>query len=775
MTIRRITCLCLAVLLLMPMLLTGCGKKTEKVLASYTENSGVLCETATVKMDGSKYELTWVRERERFVLRDTETGDEFYSTPEWKETRETCSPLIVDYYKPNAQNLSTLDGLTDCIDYYRAPADEEEEEGVATASEEEDRTAYSVEQIDNGFRATYSFPEAKIAVAVEYLLTTDGIMLRVPMDKLQESENKIYEIKLAPYFVSATNDTEDSYLMVPSGGGALIRAKRSGVMKEYYESVYGDDQMEPITLQSRIQSQIYLPVFGTSTVITRDSDLGDESYTEQKIGMLGIIEEGVDCAMVYAKSGGEDLMINQFSCAYASFCIRSKEKVIYNSQGSQKSTGTRYSDAVTSAKNLSVRYIPLSESAGEDTTYVGMAKRYRQYLQERGYLTQTVTSAPALSVSLLGATQITESLFGVPYQNDVATTTLSQAKDIVSELNKLVGGKGMLVSLVGYGQGGLANTEVGGGFKLSSQVGKKSDLEALISFARDNGIVLSMDYELAQFQNAGNGVQLGQDTALCISTLKAKISTYQMNTGLENDKGLSWYLLTRGLLPTMLNKAIAATNGYKMAGISLGSLNNIQYSDFRTDGYAAMHGFSDDVVALLKKCADEDLKVIASNANGYAALHADYVTETPMKSTRFNILDEDIPFYALVFQGYKAMTSSSINLAVNIEETYLKAISTGMGLQFTLCDTLHESIQFDEDTAFVSSRYDDWKDRIAEMVNESSALLAKIGNQPIKSYTLDGDLSITEFENGVKVYVNYSNAPMSVDGIEIPAMSFVEG
>ena len=773
MTMKKITCLCLAVLLLLPMLLTGCGKKTEQVLASYTENSGVLCETYTQRLDGSKYELTWVKDRERFVLKDTESGNEFYSTPEYFEDRETCSPLIVDYYKPNAQNLSTVDGLTDCINYYQQSAEGEE---VVAASEEEAKRAYSVERIDNGFRATYSFPEAKIAVAVEYLLTTDGVKVSIPMDLLQESENKIYEIKLAPYFASATNDIEDSYMMVPSGGGSLIYAKRSGKVKEYYESVYGDDRSEPITLQSRIQGQIHMPVFGISTTTIRDNDLeGSEFGVEQKIGMLGVVEEGVDCAMVYAKSGGE-LFENQFSCVYTSFCIRSKEKVIYNSQGAQKSTGTRYSDTVTSADNLSVHYIPLSESTDGDVSYVGLAKRYRKYLQDRGYLQSTVDKAPALSVNLLGATQITESLFGVPYQNDVATTTLAQSKDIVSELYDLVGDKGLLVSLEGYGQGGLAHTEVGGGFKLSSTVGKKGDLEALVSFAEENGIVLSMDYEIAQFQDAGSGVQLGQDTALCISTLKAKISTYQMNTGLEDEKGLAWYLLTRGLLSDMTNKAIEAAKEQGVDAISLGSLSNIQYSDFRSEGYAAMSGFSDAVAELLNQCSDEDLLVVAANANLYAALNADYVTEVPMHSTRFNVLDEDIPFYTLVLQGYVPLTSSSINLAVNVEKTYLQAVSTGMGLQFTLCDTLHESIQFDQDTAFVSSCYDDWKGRITDMVNESSDLLAKIGNQPIKNYVVDGDLTVTEFENGVTVYVNYSDEPMTLDnGIEIPAMSFVEG
>lgn len=763
MTKRRITCLCLAVLLLLPMLLTGCGKKTEKVLGSYTELKGILCETQTVKMADSNYELTWVKERARFVLKDTVSGNEFYSTPEWGESRETCSPLVVHYYDEK-DNLSSVDGLADCIDYYYAKGDEE-------------HNAYSVEPITNGFRATYSFPEAKLAVAVEYLLTKDGMVVSIPVDRLQESANKIYEIQLAPYLVSATNDVEDSdsYLVVPSGGGAVIEAKRSGKVKEYYEAVYGEDQSEPVTLQSRIQSQIYLPVFGATTVTTRDDDLGDDSWADQKVGMLGVIEEGADCAMVYAKTGGEDDVFNQFSCVYASFCIRSKEKVVYNAHGHTKSTATRFSEAVTSAKNLSVRYIPLNEANGDDTSYVGMAQRYRKYLQERGYLQNTVQSTPALSVNLLGGTQITESLFGVPYQTDVATTTLAQAQDIVTELKELVGDKGMLVSLEGFGQGGLALTEVGGGFKLSGKVGKQSDLDALIAFAKKNNITLSMNYELAQFQGNGGGIKVNQDAVMCLSTLKAKIRTYNMNTGLEDESGLSWYLLTRGQLTPMMDKAIASVKKQNVGAISIGSLGHIQYSDFREDGYAAMAGFSDAVAGMLKQGADSGLTVVVSDANAYAALNADYVTEAPMSSSRFNILSYEIPFYTLVFQGYKPLTSSSINLAVNTRETFLKAVSTGMTLQFTLCNNLHESIKFDEDTAFVSSRYEDWKDRIAAMNKESAALLAKIGNQPIKNYVQDGDLTITEFANGVKVYVNYSDAAMNVDGIEIPAMSFIEG
>ena len=169
----------------------------------------------------------------------------------------------------------------------------------------------------------------------------------------------------------------------------------------------------------------------------------------------------------------------------------------------------------------------------------------------------------------------------------------------------------------------------------------------------------------------------------------------------------------------------------------------------------------------------DDVKVIANNSNSYVAMNADYVTEVPQHSSLFDIFDQDIPFYSIVFQGYVPLTSSSINLAVNTRDTYLEAVATGMAPQFTLCNTLHESIQYDEDSAFVSSRYVDWKDQIAAMVEESAELYSKVGNQAIVSYEKTGDVSTTVFENGVVVVVNYADKAVTHDGVEIAANSFI--
>lgn len=739
MTKRRITCLCLAVLLLMPMLFTGCNEEAPKIFGSYVKNSKARVNTASVENDN--YKLLWSDAAQRFALQVKATGQWFYSAPTGYAADDAISaPIIVDYVPDGGVTTTTLSGADACLALDN----------------------YSSEKLDNGFRAVYSFEETKIAVTVEYLLQNDGLEIRIPLDGIQEETNHITEIKVAPFMGAVMNDT-GSYLLVPSGSGSLIYAEtNSGAEQVYSERVYGGDFAEPATSQFRMLGQVYLPVFGA---MNRDYD---ESTPDT--GVLGIIESGAECAVVYAHTG---TLLGEYSNVYTGFRMRSLEKVVYNESGRTKSTGVQFSDEVVNCEYLSVRYLPLDAGRGDDPTYNGMAAAYRKYLQGHGYLQNRAENVPALSVNMLGSTQITESFFGIPYQSDVAVTTLDRTQQIVTELKEMLGDKPMLVSLVGYGQGGIANSVVGGGFKLSSKVGKKSDLAALRDYAAAHGIVLSMDYEAAQFQKSGAGISVGSNSALLVSSLKAKTVTYSMNTGLENDKGLYWYLVARDKLPTMMDKSIAAVNKNGLGAISFGSLNRIIYSDFRTLGNAAASGFVSRMEEQLKQYNADGMQIVSNEANAYVALNSDYITEVPMHSTKFSMLSQDIPFYAMVFQGYIPLSATSINLTVNTRDTFLQAIATGMALQFTLCDTLHESIQFDEDTAFVSSRYADWKDQIAAMVDESADFYAKVGNQSIVRYEKNGDVSVTEFENGLIVYVNYADEAVTYNDIQLEANSFV--
>ena len=64
-------------------------------------------------------------------------------------------------------------------------------------------------------------------------------------------------------------------------------------------------------------------------------------------------------------------------------------------------------------------------------------------------------------------------------------------------------------------------------------------------------------------------------------------------------------------------------------------------------------------------------------------------------------------------------------------------------------------------------------DKIAAMVEESAHYYAKVGNQSIVRYEKHGDVSITEFANGVIVYVNYADEAVTYGSVTLEANSFI--
>ena len=747
---RRIFCLCLTLLLLLPMVLTGCSDSTKRYTAPYKKNFSTDRVADGVVAENDSFSLTWEDSTQCALLYD-KINDKWYSTTPYeyhtdeaqKENYigqyEMYNPLRIKYIETDAiKNISNVDD-----------ADSLE------ASVERD--AFGSELIDNGVRLTYNFPKLEISVSVELLLNETGLEVRVPMNLIKEKDRLVYEIAVVPYFVSAANDA-GGYVMVPSGSGALIEAKNlsSGETK-YSEPVYGGDISQRVTMLKSSQNQVHLPVFGSS-------DNGK--------GMLGIIGNGAACARINVVTGDSDV---GYTAAYASFRIRGEENIVLTSTESHDSATTIYSQPVAGYKYLSVQYQPLKG----DATYVDMANTYREYLLADGYLQDRPESVPALSVDFLGSTQVTESFFGIPYQSDVATTTLKRTEEISAELKQLIGDKQLLLTLSGYGKGGLADTIVGGGFTLSKQVGSKKDWNSLLDFAKQSDTILALDYNLTRFQKASKDFSMNSSTAYTTSHLDAMQYTYILHTGLDTETasqdGTVWYLLARTKLEEAVDKAIAAAKNLGLGAVSFNSLSNTAYADYRAVRNTAKAQMDKDVAAELKKADKAGLTVVSTKANAYAALQSDYITQTPSRSSQYTLFSEEIPFYALVFQGYKPLTSASINTAMNVRNAYLNAVATGATLQFTLCDTHHDALQFEQDTAYVSSRYSDWKADITAMVEESADLQSKVGNQAIQSYEKVNGLSTTVFENGVTVYVNYTDAAIDSPLGTVPAMGFVYG
>ena len=103
-------------------------------------------------------------------------------------------------------------------------------------------------------------------IPVDYVLREDSVEVSVNTANIQEDTNKVASIAICPFWCSAQNDVEDSYIFYPSGSGTLIDNKtisQTGVI--YSSQVYGEDPV--ITLDDLIstQNEIRLPVYGAKS------------------------------------------------------------------------------------------------------------------------------------------------------------------------------------------------------------------------------------------------------------------------------------------------------------------------------------------------------------------------------------------------------------------------------------------------------------------------------------------------------------------------------
>ena len=108
-----------------------------------------------------------------------------------------------------------------------------------------------------------------------------------------------------------------------------------------------------------------------------------------------------------------------------------------------------------------------------------------------------------------------------------------------------------------------------------------------------------------------------------------------------------------------------------------------------------------------------------------------------------------------VFKGSVGLSGGAINLAQDPKTEFLKTIATGSSLGYTLCGSAERDVILGNHSAVGSSIYTGLSEQIGEYMAQAQPLLDKVRTASIVSYEKNGNVSRTEFDNGVVLYVNY--------------------
>ena len=723
-------------------LCSGCsGDKTVSVTKKYKAPDSFNSSVDEIIASNDNYTLKWNSEYKRVVLSDNNTGNEWSTTPNDANDNgvddfgfpieadpQVNSPITVEYIDPKTNTPQNLIGYTGSVRMGNIDC----------------------KAIKNGVCVTYYFEDESIAIPVEYVLRSNGLKISVNPKEIKEGKNKLLSVTLAPFLCSVKNTSSDGYLFVPSGSGSIVYPKISSQNGTSFSSpVYGRD----LTMQQYNKltntEDIKLPVYGAKN--------GDTAT-------FIIIENGAECAELVGNMGSETL---NYSNIGSKFVMRGYDQRTASVFAGSKSLQSIYADSLISGE-VSIGVYPLT---GEMADYNGMVKAYQQYLTDNGELKKTEYDKAKLHLKFYGGTNVKKSFLGVPYNSLFCLTSITEAQNISDKIIKNTGAS-VSVELSGFGDSGLDIEKLAGNYKIASKLGSVKQLKNLQSSLENNKADLYFDFDITGIGKSGNSWSYFGDIAKGPTGLKTYQYGYDRTIRSQDSAIAKYGLLSRNKLIESAQKLIKKTKGFKLSGIGIDSLSYIKYSDYRNIKYYAANNMSTDVKAVIKAMGNK--KVLVNNANAYAACLATQITDAPTGSAEYDVFDVNIPFYQMVFCGYKPITSSPINSATDPKDAALSALEGGSGLSYSVIANYDTSLVSSQYRELHQSLYSDIKDEITEAYNSASDFYKSIGNSKIQSYEILSDnMRKTVFENGTLIITNHSEKAEACEYGEIPAKSFI--
>ena len=693
--------------------------------------------------ENDRFKMSWNSFYSQVVITDKKNGAVYSTMPteameikydadgyEIMNNIQIESPLIVDYYNPETLSEEKLYASSDAI---------------------RDGKIYS-ENIENGIKITYVFSLQEISVPVEYRLKENSFEISVnPKEIHDNGENFVTGVGVAPFLCSLSNDSTDSYFLIPDGSGAVINPQIiDHIGRQGGKRVYGEDiTVNEFTLTS-YEEKMNMPVFGQKR--------GDN-------GILAIITSSAERAYINWDIGSN---AKKYSSVYPYFKIRGYNVIKRPSGFMMSLAQIPIFDDYIVEEPLTVEYLTLDK---ENASYSGMANLYRDYLISNNQLKKQEDSDVAGVFRLIGATQQKTFHFGIPSTKLAKLTTISEAKEIAEYLSQNIGEE-ILFELLGFGESGIDVGKLGGGFKIAGELGSKKEIKSLSEFCKNNKVKLFMNFDIVGFSENGNGFSTSKDSAKSYDGQTVYLGFYSNVSRVAEGK-TKYVLLSRDKLTSAAVKAGETVKKYGLDGLSLSSAANVAYSDYGTKG-CGVSGLLSEYTAKAYGELSKKTTVISNNANVYAAGLSGFLTETPTVSSQYDIALRDVPFYQIVFKGYIPMSGMSVNLMADYDTAVLKCVEAGIAPTFTLSNNYDNSLAQTKHSAIPVSRFSGLKERIVQTVKETSAVTQKVKGVSIKNHTVaENGLRITEFQNGVKIAVNYTEQDLTFEGKTVTAGKYI--
>lgn len=633
-------------------------------------------------------------------------------------------------------------------------------------------------------------------LALEYSLNASGLLVKLSCNGLQYDMSKftLEDISILPY-MGAGNTKNEGYNFYPDGSGSLfdfsltkgtsVRGKIYGTDYAYHEltgtyqkdirfPVYGtvatevlynysyteegSSEVKNVTVSNTVMTKKEIEEFLAKDGIDQKGEITEKSYRR---GYVAIIESGESLGEIETCFDGDKsdyaTMMNHFN---------PKPKDSYDISDSISVAGNNSTWTVVSnrkyAGTIKIQYRMLSDEGKYETTWLGMANAYRDYLIEEGKLTKLtendVKENTPLYIESFGAIETQKTVATIPVDVMMPLSTFENVWTMYQELSE-AGVKNVNFKLTGFANGGIYST-VPSSLKWESAVGGKSGFKKLLEHTEEVaekgdgsslGLFPDFDFAYSMKNTSFDALNLKKDVVRTIDNRYASKRQYSAT----QQKYVSFYQLaiSPARYSKFYEKLLKNYGKYEIGSMSVGSIGTALNTDFDEDDPYNREDNKSYTVKAFEDLEKSGYSLMTDGGNAYTWAYVDHILNAELDSSRYVQSSAAVPFLGAVLHGYIQFAGTPINEEGDPNYAILKAVENGAGLYFVLSYQNTQLLKEDEILSqYYSIRYDIWKDDVVKYYSELNSLLSDVQTKTIidhkflnySSVGSDGNAYMTE-------------------------------
>jgi hypothetical protein len=561
-------------------------------------------------------------------------------------------------------------------------------------------------------------------------------------------------------FFGAGGTRDEGYIFVPSGSGAIINFNNGKSLEDAYNAtVYGFDYLMFDTFAQNVHN-VRMPVYGIKN--------GDAAFVAH-------IEHGAALATISAEVAGRT---NSYNKAWFNFNLREHRSLSMVGMPTVDESDLTAVQEYSYDGDISVVY---SFLAGDNPGYVEMAHAYQQELVRRGILTPiTERGDTSLYIDIIGSVDKRRFFLGIPYWSQEVMTTYAETNTILDRFAD-AGIHAIQMQLHGWFNRGI-NHDVAKNINLIRRVGTQAELSALGRRLQQSGggLYPAVNFQITSInsRNINRSFEIAKDPGGTLG-ITTSLDREALSTFVPWFRHEIYQIISPTVLPYHIDQFIPAFNRRTgLGGLALTDLGSIlSQSIYRR--YYADREHSRLIAAEQIERLSEEYTLLIAGGNDYAWRGATHLVDIPTETDWFYVIDYEVPFIQLVLHSFVEYTGSAINTreVYNERAMFLTMLATGTAPRYMLSGEPLRRAEFTPYEHFYSTDYTIWFDTVVHNYLHYNDVYKHLRTERMTDHKIlrggtfntagSNQVTMTEFANGTRIYVNTTQAPYTIPDARI--------